>query len=214
MGELSAARRHKLTRSAFYLELWSVGWIGAEAALSAAAAIAMGSLALSAFSVDSAIELISGMVLVIRLWTELQTGADQLSAKAERCASGIVGVCLFALSAYIAWKSGQALASRSPLEFSVLGLVVAAFSSFITPWFAYQKRKYGALLHSHALIGDAACSLICAYMAWTLLAGLLLQWAFGWWWVDPVAACGILYFVLREAWDSLDAALTGAPHAH
>jgi len=206
-------RANQLQR-AVYLELLSVAWVTTEAVLSGVAAVAMGSLAMSAFSVDSAIELISGVVLLVRLWVEMQTGRDALSQKVERIASGVVGACLFTLAGYIAWKSGQSLALRTPLPTSPLGLAVAALSSFITPWFARQKRKYGKILHSHALLGDAACSLICAYMAWTLLAGLLLQWAFGWWWVDPVAAVGILYFVLREAWESAGAAWTGEAHVH
>lgn len=207
-------KRSKYLRGAVYLELLSVGWVMTEAVMSAVAAIAMNSLAMSAFSIDSAIELISGVVLVVRLWVELQTGSDSLSQKVERIASGVVGVCLFTLAGYIAWKSGQSLALQRPLVTSPLGLAIAAASSLITPWLAARKQKYGKILHSHALLGDAACSLICAYMAWTLLAGLLLQWAFGWWWVDPVAAVGILYFVLREAWESVDAAWSGEGHVH
>lgn len=214
MNDLQLQRRERLIRGALHIQLLSVGWIMTEAALSAVAAVRMGSLALSAFSVDSAIELISSMVLVVRLWTERQTGTDAMPQSVERAASAIVGTCLFVLAGYVAWKSGQSLALREPLQFQPLGLAVAGLSSMVTPWFAVQKRRFGRLIDSHALLGDAACSTICAYMAWTLLAGLLLQWLFGWWWVDPVAACGILYFVQREAWESLGAAWSGKSHVH
>jgi divalent metal cation (Fe/Co/Zn/Cd) transporter len=40
-------------------------------------------------------------------------------------------------------------------------------------------------------------------MAGTLLAGLALRALFGWWWADPVAALGIVYFVVREAREAL-----------
>ena len=35
-------------------------------------------------------------------------------------------------------------------------------------------------------------------MAATLLLGLGLNTLFGWWWADPVAALGIVYFLVRE----------------
>ena len=40
-------------------------------------------------------------------------------------------------------------------------------------------------------------------MAATLLAGLVARAAFGWWWADPVAALGIVYFIVREAREAL-----------
>jgi divalent metal cation (Fe/Co/Zn/Cd) transporter len=32
----------------------------------------------------------------------------------------------------------------------------------------------------------------------TLLGGLALNALFGWWWADPIAALGIVYFLVRE----------------
>jgi divalent metal cation (Fe/Co/Zn/Cd) transporter len=214
MTDHDLTRRERYLKHAINIQFLSVGWTAAEALVGAAAAALIGSIALSAFSVDSAIELLSGMVLVVRLVSERQAGVDKLSPNVERAASGIVGGCLFALAFYISFKSGQALALKETVPVSPVGLGVAAVSSFVSPWFANQKRKFGRILHSHALLGDAACSMICAYMAWTLLAGQLLEWAFGWWWIDPVAACGILYFVLKEALESFTSAWTGEAHVH
>lgn len=214
MTENELMRRERYLKHSVNIQLLSVGWTAAEALVGAAAAALIGSIALSAFSVDSAIELLSGMVLLVRLISERQAGVDKLSPQVERAASGIVGGCLFALAMYISFKSGQALALREIVSVSPVGLGVAVISSFVSPWLANQKRKFGRILHSHALLGDAACSMICAYMAWTLLAGQLFEWAFGWWWIDPLAACAILYFVLREAWESLSAAWTGDAHVH
>jgi divalent metal cation (Fe/Co/Zn/Cd) transporter len=208
------ARRMRDVRLAVQLEAVSLLWIVTETVLSAIAALSAGSLAISAFSVDSAIELVSGLVLFVRLATEYYAQQDLVSRLAERIASLVVGVCLVALAAYISFRSGQLLAARTPAEVSGLGIGVAAASGLITPWLARAKYRLGLRMHSHALMGDAVCSMTCAYMAWTLLAGLLLQWAFGWWWTDPVAAVGILYFVLREAGDSLHAAWHGGAHVH
>lgn len=183
--------------------------------LSAVAAYRVGSLSLSAFSVDSAVELMSGMLLVARLFIEIQSG-EQMDAKhaVERWTSGFIALCLFVLAAYISLKSGQALRLRQGPELSVLGLAVALGSSVITPWMAVQKLRYGRELGSPSLIGDAMCSFTCAYMSWTLLAGLVANDVFHWWWVDSIAAAGILYFVLREGFESFESFKSGEPHVH
>jgi divalent metal cation (Fe/Co/Zn/Cd) transporter len=212
--EAIESRRLRDVRLAVQLEAVSLLWIVIETVLSAIAALSAGSLAISAFSVDSAVEMLSGVVLFLRLLAEYLARQDVVSEVAERIASFVVGICLIALAAYISFRSGQLLAARTPAEVSHLGIGVAAASGLITPWLARAKYRLGMRMHSHALMGDAACSMTCAYMAWTLLAGLLLQWAFGWWWIDPVAAVGILYFVMREAGDSLHAARHGGVHVH
>ncbi|MCL6443548.1 MAG: hypothetical protein K6T83_08860 [Alicyclobacillus sp.] len=206
--------RDRWLRAAIRVEILSVVWIVTEASLGSLAAMRAGSLAISAFSLDSAVELVAGCVLLARLLIEWWSGRDGLSKAAERSASAVVACCLFLLAGMISFKSGQALAVRTATAVSPLGLTVAAASSVITPWLARKKRQLGVLLHSHALLGDAACSVTCAYMAWTLLAGLLLQWAVNWWWIDALAALGILYFVLREAWESAVSAVRGEGHVH
>ncbi|HEY1352587.1 MAG TPA: hypothetical protein VGF67_23450, partial [Ktedonobacteraceae bacterium] len=65
------------------------------------------------------------------------------------------------------------------------------------------KLQIAKRIGSAALKADAACSVTCAYMALTLLAGLLLNGLLGWWWADPLAALALIYFLLyegREAW--------------
>jgi divalent metal cation (Fe/Co/Zn/Cd) transporter len=210
----AGADRQRWLAAAVRWEVLALVWIALEAVLSLIAAARQGGLALSAFGVDSAIELVSGLVLLLRLGYEWLRRDVEPPNSLERWAAAIVAGCLFALTAWIAFRSGQALAHRQPAPLGRLGLFVAAASSLVTPWLAMQKRRLGRLLASAALLGDAACTMTCAYMAWVLLAGSFCQAAFGWWWVDPVAALGILYFVLGEAWESFAGARDGRPHGH
>jgi divalent metal cation (Fe/Co/Zn/Cd) transporter len=46
-------------------------------------------------------------------------------------------------------------------------------------------------------------------MSLTLLAGLLLNSMFGWWWADPLAALALLYFLVQEGREALHEARTG-----
>ena len=51
---------------------------------------------------------------------------------------------------------------------------------------------------SKALRADGSCSIVCAYMTWTVLAGAVLNAMFGWWWIDSIAALALMYFVLKK----------------
>jgi len=88
-----------------------------------------------------------------------------------------------------------------------LGLALAAVIAM--PLLARAKRGVAARIESAALRGDAACSLTCAALAGALLAGLALHLAFGWWWAQPVASLGFLYWLVPEARSALAAARHG-----
>ncbi len=206
--------RNLAITAALRIEVASLVWVGVEAVVGPALAAMTNSLAMSAFSFDSGVEFISGLVVLSRIWREFQVGHGEEVRRLERFSSAIVAACLFALALYISFKSGQALATRSLPVPSTWAILLALTSCIITPYLAMRKHRLGCLLHSHALIGDAACGFTCAYMAFTLLFGLLVERWFGWWWMDPVAAVGILYFVIEEAMESARAALTGEAHQH
>jgi divalent metal cation (Fe/Co/Zn/Cd) transporter len=68
----------------------------------------------------------------------------------------------------------------------------------VMPVLAWAKRRTARRLGSPTLRADAAETLLCAWLSATLLAGLVLNAAFGWWWADPVAAVGIAALAARE----------------
>ena len=77
------------------------------------------------------------------------------------------------------------------------------------PVLARRKRTIAARIGSAALRGDAACSITCAYMAATLLVGLVLTTLVRWWWADSLAALGLLYWLSKEAREALEGARAG-----
>jgi cation diffusion facilitator family transporter len=88
-----------------------------------------------------------------------------------------------------------------------VGLAVAA--AIIMPLLWQGKLRIAKRIGSSALKADAACSVTCAYMSLTLLVGLLLNRFFGWWWADPLAALGLVYFLIQEGREALHEARTG-----
>src|SRR5665213_183953 len=78
--------RTVLVRQAFRLEWLTVGWMTIEALVAIGSGVIAGSLMLTAFGLDSVIELVSAGVLIWRLRDELRRG-EQFSRRAERIAS-------------------------------------------------------------------------------------------------------------------------------
>ena len=188
------------------VEWLTVAWMIVEAAVSVAAGVAAGSIALIAFGADSVIELVAAGTLLWRLRLE---AAGPASAgridQAERRASRMVGASLLALAAYVVVQAVYNLWTRAAPEPSLPGIAVAVAALVIMPALVRTKRRIASAIGSAALRGDAACGVVCAYMAATLLVGLGLRAALGWWWADPLAALGIVYFVVREGREALTA---------
>ncbi|HSF25368.1 MAG TPA: cobalt transporter, partial [Blastocatellia bacterium] len=56
---------------------------------------------------------------------------------------------------------------------------------------------------SGAMAADAKQTELCTYLSAILLAGLLLNALFGWWWADPVAALVMVPIIVKEGVEGL-----------
>ena len=45
---------------------------------------------------------------------------------------------------------------------------------------------------------------VCVYLSFTLLAGVGLNAAFGWWWADAVGALAMLPVILWQGWETFE----------
>ena len=52
-------------------------------------------------------------------------------------------------------------------------------------------------------MAEGRVTMIDGILACAVLLGLVLNGLVGWWWADPAAGYVILYYALREAWNSL-----------
>jgi divalent metal cation (Fe/Co/Zn/Cd) transporter len=193
-------------RAGIRVEWFTIVWMVIEALLSVGAGLAAGSIALLAFGLDSVLELVSAGVLMWRLRMEsLGLVPSTLIEQAERRASRVVGWSLLLLAAYVVIQSAYDLWRRAAPESSPIGIALAAAALLIMPALVRTKLRIASAINSPALKGDAACGVVCLYMAATLLVGLVLRAWLGWWWADPVAALGIVYFIIREGREALTA---------
>jgi divalent metal cation (Fe/Co/Zn/Cd) transporter len=185
-------------RRAFRLEYLTIGWMLIETA-AIAAGIAAHSVALTGFGLDSVIEIGAAGVV---LW-QFRSVDDHRVHRAHR----LIGISLYALAGYIAAESIYSLARQDRPEHSFLGIVIAVVALIIMPLLARAKHRLGDEMGNAALSADASESSLCAYLSAILLAGLVLNAAFGWWWADPIAGLGIAAFAFREgreAWAGND----------
>src|ERR1700674_929750 len=90
--------RTVLIQQAFRLEWLTVAWMVIEALVAIGSGVIAGSLTLTAFGLDSVIELISAGVLIWRLTEELRRG-EEFSRYAERVACRSGAAFIFVLAA-------------------------------------------------------------------------------------------------------------------
>jgi divalent metal cation (Fe/Co/Zn/Cd) transporter len=207
-GETHSTALHSAVR----IDVISVLWTVIEGALAIGAGIVASSLLLTAFGIDSIIEVISGAILLWRLGTEAAGGDVERVEGAERRAGWVVFICLALLCLYVLASALYGLITHAQPEAAPLGIAVSAAAVVIMPLFALGKRRLAAQIESGALRGDAASSITCGYMAATVLVGLLLNTLFHWWWAEYVAALVFLFWLVRETREALEEAREAAQH--
>jgi divalent metal cation (Fe/Co/Zn/Cd) transporter len=199
----AADSRAAMVERAFRLEYLTLAWMMVEAAVAIGSGLAAGSLTLTAFGIDSLIELASATVLLWRLTVELRNG-QSFAEDAERTAARVGGALLFALAAYVVASAGWKLWTRDGAEFSLPGLIVSVLAIPIMSFLSRRKLRVAEALGSRALRADAVESITCGWLAFVVVGALIAQFLFGAWWLDAVASLGIVWFLVREgreAWE-------------
>lgn len=197
------ADRSRLLRRALRLGWLTLAWNATEGAVAVAAASAAGSRALLGFGLDSGVESLSAAVLVWRLRAERRDPerTEQVEARAVR----LIGVAFLVLAAFVGVEAVRSLFVRSEPDASAVGVVLTAVSLVVMPLLAARKRRVAAAMGSRAAEAESNQTEACAYLSAVVLAGLAANAAFGWWWADPVAALGVVAFLVREGWEAFRA---------
>jgi divalent metal cation (Fe/Co/Zn/Cd) transporter len=185
------------------LERVTVAWMVAEAALAIGAGVAARSVLLTAFGVDSVVELLSGIVLLRRLSVEAQGANAEHVKRLEKRTARISGVLLVLLCGYVVITSAGGLIAGVRPEGSVLGIAVAAIAVVAMPALAVAKTRANSSIGSASLRADIAETITCAYMAGVTLAGLAASMLFGLWWIQYVAALALLIWLIPETKEAL-----------
>jgi divalent metal cation (Fe/Co/Zn/Cd) transporter len=171
-------------------------WMTVEVAVSGSAAWTAHSPALLAFGGDSAIELLSAVVVLRRFRAPAQE-------RSEKPVARIAAALLFILAAYVAVISAMTLLGHREAKTTYSGIAVLIGAAAIMPWLAREKRRLSAITGSAALRADAAQSALCAYLSLVALVGLGINAIWHLQWADPIAALVIVPLILWEGWEAM-----------
>ena len=188
---LSAAKRAR------QLSWFSLVWMGAEGTLGVVTGVLAGSIALTAFGIQSFIEGLASLVIV---W--LFTGIRLSSNKAEGRAQKFVAIQFFLLVPFVGYEAISKLITGDRADTSWLGVGLVTSSLIGMPLLGIAKRRLADKLSSVATRGEGTQNLLCAYLAGAVLLGLLGNTLLGWWWLDPIAALVIAAVSIREGRES------------
>jgi divalent metal cation (Fe/Co/Zn/Cd) transporter len=200
MPESAISDRATFARQGRKLEYFTIAWNAVEGIVGVVAGGTAGSISLIAFGVDSFIELASGATLLWRMSVDADTARRERN---EKLALRIIGACFLLLAAYILYQSIYELVRKRSAEHSLPGIILACVALMVMPLLSRAKQKVGRALNSPAMRADAKQSEFCAYLSAILLAGLVLNAAFGLWWADPMAAVLMAPIIANEGIQSV-----------
>jgi divalent metal cation (Fe/Co/Zn/Cd) transporter len=199
----------RLIREARTAQSLTIAWMIVELVGALSTGIAAHSVALTAFGIDSAVELLTAGIVLRLFVLHTDRASDEELDRRERQASRVIGWALYGLIVYIVVTSLAGLVARSRPESSMAGIALAVAVLVVMPVLWRWRLSLARRLGSPALRGDCACSLVCIYLSATLLIGLLLNQLLGWWWADPLAGLAMIWWIRGEAHEALEAAESG-----
>ncbi len=183
--------RSALLRRGFQLEYATLGWNVIGIVVLAVAALKARSVALAGFGLDSLVE--TGASTVV-LWELSGTGEAR-----QRRALRLIGSAFIVLATYITVQSIIVLVARYHPAHSPLGIVWTAITALVMFALARGKARAGKALDNPVLKTEGHVTFIDGLLATSVLIGLILNTAFGFWWADPLAGFVIVFYGLKEA---------------
>jgi len=188
-----SAEWYGAAKRARMLSWLSLAWMGTEGLVGIATGVVAGSIALTGFGINSFVEGFASVVIVWRF-----TGSRMHSQSAEARAHRIVAVQFFILAPYVAYEAITKLVNEAHPHTSWVGIALVTTSAIGMPLLGRAKQNLAHTLGSGATHGEGTQNVLCGYLSLAVLAGLLGNTLFGWWWLDPIAALAIAALAVRE----------------
>jgi len=180
----------KLLRRGLALEYSTLAWNVVGVVVVIYAALKAHLVALAGFGLDSLIEIGASTVVV---WELTGAGKDR-EKKALRLISG----AFFVLALYILVQSVRSLYLQVKPDTSLMGIVWLLFTFAVMVALAQGKRVTGTKLSNPVLLPEGRVTMVDAFLAASVLVGLILNAALGWWWADPLAGLVIVFYGFKE----------------
>lgn len=187
----------RLVRHGLRLEYVTLAWNVFEGATALAAGLVAHSVALTAFGLDSSLEVLASLVAIWQL--KGSTG------RRDRLALRLIGGCFLLVAGYVGVQATIDLVHKHHPGTSAIGVILTAAAAIVMLLLGTLKNRVGKELENPVLRAEARFSLVDAGLSLTVLMGLLLNLTLGWWWADAAAALVLAAYSLKEAIEGLGA---------
>ena len=177
-------------RRALRLSAFTVVWNTIVGGTAVATAISTGSLTLIGFGINAVVDSSVSVLLVWRFHAE-DRGHAERAERAEARAERLAGVAFLLIAVYLAVQSIRTFAASGHSHSTTFGIVEAAAALLVLPFLARAKYTLALRIGSRALRADSLLTASGVALSAVALVALLLQRAFGSWWVDPAGALAI-----------------------
>ena len=201
----NASDQNRLWGYALWLALFTIFYNLAEGLISVYFGFSDETLTLFGFGVDSFIEVMSGigiLVMILRIRQNPGTPRSQFEVTALR----ITGTAFYLLAAGLATSAIYNLFTAHKPTTTLPGLIISLVSIAIMWALVAGKRKVGRALNSSPILADANCTMVCIYMSIVLLASSLIYEITGLGFIDSLGALGLIYFSINEGKESFEKA--------
>ncbi len=162
-------------------------------------------LSLLGFGLDSIIEVISGIGILMMV-LRIQKSEATPRSRFERTALHITGTSFYLLAAGLAVTAVYNLYTAHKPITTLSGFIISAISIVVMWALVLGKRKVGRALHSSPILADANCTMVCIYMSFVLLASSFVYQFTGFGFADSLGAIGLIYFSIHEGKEAFEKA--------
>jgi len=190
-----------LYRTAKILALVTIVYNVIEGVVSTSFGFQDETLALFGFGLDSFIESVSGigvLVMIRRLERSAGTSTSAQRTEFEKTALRITGWSFYALCVVLAITSVVNIATASVPQSTFWGIVIGLLSIVTMMVLVVAKRRVGKALGSAPIIADANCTLVCVYMSIAILISSFVYEITHFAYADVLGAIAIIWFSFKE----------------
>ena len=194
-----------LYKNAFHLSLFTIIYNIVEGLVSMLLGYKDETLTLFGFGVDSFIEVMSGIgivVMILRIQQNPGSSKNEFEIKALK----ITGTSFYLLSAGLLVGIIINLINNHKPETTLWGIIISIISIMVMFWLMTAKRSVGKKLQSEPIISDSNCTKVCVYMSIVLLASSLIYELTGFAYADATGAAGLIYFSISEGKEAFEKA--------
>jgi len=201
----NAPQQKKFYQYALWLAFFTIFYNAAEGLISIYLGIQDEALTLFGFGIDSFIEVISGLGIMVMVF-RIRQNPDTPRSQFERTALRVTGWSFYLLCAGLLATALYNLYSGHKPETTVSGMIISIISIAVMWALVMGKRKVGQALDSQPILADANCTMVCIYMSVVLLASSLIYQFTGFGFVDSIGALGLIYYSYQEGKESFEKA--------